>query len=350
MIKQSSKADIIAVANAARVSPATVSRAFNHPEMVRAPTRKRIEKAVEKLGYIRNRAAQMIHGRRSATVGLIVPTMNNAIFSEVTQAFSDAADDAGFTILMATHGYDLQREVSVLRKFLEHRVDGVALIGLDHLDAIHTLINQQAIPTVAIWNHDPASDISCVGVDNSEAGYAAARHLIELGHRDIGLAFPPTDDNERARGRLAGVMRAMNEGGLSVSDTWRTQAIYNVSVAKQAILTLLEGAALPTALICGNDIIAQGALFAAQRLDFRVPEDLSIMGIGDFAGSADLEPGLTTVRLPAGRIGREAGRYLCSKIVGGEEPEIYRARFDVELIVRGTTARSRRETSGREQC
>ncbi|MEM7668430.1 MAG: LacI family DNA-binding transcriptional regulator, partial [Pseudomonadota bacterium] len=254
---QSYKADIIAVAKAAKVSPATVSRSFNHPEMVRPQTLKRIEAAVARLGYIRNRAARAMHGRRSGTLGLIVPTMTNSIFSEVTQAFSDAADLAGFTILVATHGYDLSREVSLLRKFLEHRVDGVALIGLDHEEATYTLIDQQNVPVVAIWNFDAASRVPCVGVDNAGAGRLAAEHLLELGHRDIGLAFPPTADNERARDRMTGVLDALEGAGVTTSDAWRTQAIYNVTLAKQAILDLLDGARMPSALICGNDIIAQ---------------------------------------------------------------------------------------------
>lgn len=337
---QSYKADIIAVAKAARVSPATVSRSFNHPEMVRPQTLKRIEAAVAKLGYIRNRAARAMHGRRSGTLGLIVPTMTNSIFSEVTQAFSDAADLAGFTILVATHGYDLAREISLLRKFLEHRVDGVALIGLDHDEATYTLIQQQNVPVVAIWNFDAASRVPCVGVDNSEAGRVAARHLLDLGHRDIGLAFPPAEDNERARGRMAGVHAALEEAGVSISEAWRTQAIYNVTVAKQAILDLLDGARMPSALICGNDIIAQGALFAAQRRGLDVPGDLSIVGIGDFPGSADLEPGLTTVRIPARRIGRAAGAYLAEAIAGEAGERHFRRRFDVELTVRGSTGRA----------
>lgn len=332
------KIDILAVARASGVSPATVSRAFNHPELVKLTTRRRIEAAVEALGYIRNRAARTIHGRRSATIGLVVPTMTSSIFAEVTQAFSEVADAAGFTILMATHGYDLKQEVVVLRKLLEHRVDGVALIGLDHAEAVHTLLAQQKMPSVAMWNHAETSVLPCVGADNTKAGYAAARHLIALGHRRIGLVFPPTDDNERARGRMAGALRAFDEERIPTPDDLRTQAVYSVAVAKQAILDLLEGARLPSALLCGNDIIAQGAMFAAQRLGLRVPVDLSIMGIGDFPGSADMEPGLSTVRIPARQIGSQAAHYLTAAITGEGAAQPLRTEFPVELKARRSTA------------
>ena len=151
--KQGNKADIVDVARRAGVSISTVSRSFNHPNLVNLATRKKIEKSVKALGYIRNRAAQAMHGRRSGTIGLIVPTIDHAIFAEVIQSFSDAVDQAGFTLLIASHGFDLEREYAVLRKFLEHRVDGVALIGLDHSEPTFQLLDQQAVPVISIWNY-----------------------------------------------------------------------------------------------------------------------------------------------------------------------------------------------------
>ena len=204
MKKQKDKIDIFAVAQQAGVSPATVSRSFNHPDLVKPTTLKRIEDAVRNLGYIRNRAAQTIHGKRSGTIGLVVPVVTNAIFSELIQAFTEVADEKGFTILIATHGFNLKKEESVLRKLLEHRVDGIALIGLDHLDATYVLVEQQNIPSIAMWNFNDKSRLSCVGVDNFEAGYQAAKHLIDLGHTKFGLAMPPTKENDRARARNAG--------------------------------------------------------------------------------------------------------------------------------------------------
>lgn len=340
--KQSSRdaprVDITTVAREAKVAPATVSRVFNQPELVKPETRARIQKIAEQLGYVRNRAAATLHGGQSGCIGLVVPEITNSIFSEVIQAFSDVVDAAGFTVLIATHGYDEQRELAVVKKLLEHRVDGIALIGLDRLNATYALLRQQQMPTVAIWHYDPHSIVSCVGVDNEEAGYLAAQHLIDLGHTEIGIAFPPTGENERARARLEGVTRALIGAKLKVAENWRIEANYDVSRAKASILTLLEGGRLPTALICGNDIIAQGALFAAQRAELRVPQDLSITGIGDFPGSADLEPGLTTVRIPASRIGRQAGHHLAISIQERTAGEILRSKLDVELRVRASTA------------
>ncbi|MGB7303024.1 MAG: substrate-binding domain-containing protein [Burkholderiaceae bacterium] len=330
--------DITMVASRAGVAPATVSRVFNQPEKVRAATRERVLKAAHDLGYIRNRAVGTMHGRVSGCIGLVVPELTNSIFSEIIQSFSDVVSEAGYTVLMATHGYDARRELSVITKLLEHRVDAVALIGLERLNATYALLKRQQVPAIALWQYDPHSIISCVGVDNQEAGYLAASHLIDLGHRKIGIAFPPTGENERARARLAGVNQALAQAGLNMSEDWRIEAVYDVSRAKSAIVKLLDGPDLPTALVCGNDIIAQGALFAAQRLRLSVPGELSIVGIGDFPESADLEPGLTTVHIPAVRIGRQAGHHLTISIAERSGHQILRSKLDVELIVRSTTA------------
>jgi len=333
---QKGKVDIVAVAKAAKVSPSTVSRTFNHPDLVSPATRKKINRAVQKLGYIRNRAAQTMHGKRSATIGLVVPTINHAIFAEVIQAFSDSIDQAGFSLLLASHGYDLDREYAMVRKLLEHRVDGVALVGLEHADATDRLIEQQKIPTVAIWNYDAQSSLPCVGADNRLAGKLAADHLLDLGHRDIGLIFPKTTGNDRAQNRLLAVHDALERVGISVPSKHESEAPYSVSQAKQAALRLLSEPYRPKALLCGNDVIAQGALFAAQNLGLRVPDDLSIIGIGDFKGSADVEPGLTTIRIPAEQIGKLAGEKFTDYITS-DAPEPFRVCCDLEYVVRGTT-------------
>jgi LacI family transcriptional regulator len=335
--KQAGKVDIVAVAKAAKVSPSTVSRSFNHPELLNPATRKKIDRAVKRLGYIRNRAAQSMHGRRSGTIGLVVPTINHAIFAEVIQAFSDAIDQEGFTLLITSHGYDLDREYAMIRKLMEHRVDGLALIGFDHSEETFRLLEQQDVPALAIWNHDAASPIPCVGADNREAGRAAARHLLDLGHRDIGLVFPDTVRNDRARHRLSGALEVLESAKICVPDGWRSEAPYSIAQAKQVTLSLLQQERRPAALLCGNDVIAQGALYAAQKQGISVPGDLSVMGIGDFKGSGDVEPGLSTVRIPAGRIGRLAGRKF-TEFITSEERSIFRIRCDLDLVLRGTTA------------
>lgn len=336
--KQEGKVDIVAVAKAANVSPSTVSRTFNHPDLVNPATRKKIDRAVRRLGYIRNRAAQAMHGKRSGTVGLVVPTIDHAIFAELVQSFSETLEAAGFTILMTSHGYDLEREYAVLRKLLEHRVDGVALIGLEHSEETYLLLEQQDLPAVAVWNFDAASRVSCVGAQNLMAGRMAARHLLDLGHRDIGAVFPDTQGNDRSFDRLCGAKEVLAEAGISVPADRQWTTPYSVAQAKAVCLQILAQADRPSALLCGNDVIAQGCLYAAMQMGMRVPQDMSVMGIGDFKGSKDMEPALSTVRLPARTIGAQAGG-LMVRLIAGAEREITREELQPELMVRGSTAR-----------
>jgi LacI family transcriptional regulator len=330
------KVDIVAVAKAAGVSPSTVSRSFNHPALVSPATRKRITRAVERLGYIRNRAAQSMHGRRSATVGLIVPTIDHAIFAEVIQSFSEAIDRAGFSLLIASHSYDLDREYAMMRKLMEHRVDGIAVVGLEHAPASLRLLEQQGLPAMALWNYTPDAVLPCVGADNREAGRLAAEHLLGLGHREIGLIFPPPDGNDRASTRLAGAREGLLAAGIPLIEEWQWQVPYSIAQAKELAQGLLRRAHRPTALLCGNDVIAQGVIYGAQSCGLGVPGDVSVIGIGDFKGSGEIEPGLTTIRIPARAIGEIAGERFTALITGATD-EHFRIRCPLECILRGTT-------------
>ena len=336
--KNGKKADILAVAKSAGVSASTVSRYFNHPELLKPNTRKKIDRAVRRTGYIRNRAAQTIHGIRSGTIGVMVPTLDHAIFAEVVQAFSDTVGEQGFTILLASHGYDLQREYEILRKFLEHRVDGVVLTGLDHDDAVFQLLDRQEVPTVLMWNYSATSRYPSIGADNELAGRIIAEHVLSLGHRDIACMFPPTLGNDRALARRETVVDTLRDAGVVVPEAWMLETVYSISVAKSDAAQLFDADRRPTALICGNDILATGALYGAAASGLSVPQDVSVVGIGDFKGAADIEPALTTVRLPARRIGQEAGQALAATIIDPEQTAGGSLHCRPELIVRQSSA------------
>ncbi|MFC3569028.1 LacI family DNA-binding transcriptional regulator [Paracoccus simplex] len=331
------KPDIVFVAKLAGVSPATVSRVMNHPDLVHPATRKKVELAVEKSGYIRNRAAQAMHGKRSATIGLVVPTVANTIFAEVVQAFNDTVSAQGFTLLLASHGYDLDGEYRLVRKLLEHRVDALAVVGLDHSAGTFRLIAEQRVPLLALWNYLADSTLPCIGVDNREAGRLAAEHLVALGHRRIGMVFPATFDNDRARDRKAAATAVFRAAGIALQDRWQVEVPYSIAQAKAACLELLAGEDRPSALLCANDVIAQGAIYAAARLGIAIPASLSVIGIGDFAGSAQMEPALTTVRIPARQIGISAGQAIVAAIGQPDADFMIRSRVELELIMRTST-------------
>lgn len=331
---------ILDVALRAGVSGATVSRYFNAPDVVKPGTRTRIEQAARELGYIRDRVAGALHGKMSGTVGLIVPTIDNAIFSELIEAFSAQLHAHDRTMLIASHNYDLEREVGIVRSLLERRIDAIALVGRDHPIAATEMIKLRGIPVVSLWNAVGASGIPSIGTDNRQGAYDVTQHLIDLNHRRIALLFPDTEHNDRARDRKHGVLQALDAAGIEVPPAWNLPCPYDTADAKSVALQLLQPnnkGKKPTAFVCGNDIIAHGVIHAASRLGIKVPQSVSVVGIGDFKGSSAIEPPLTTVRLPARRIGQLAADTLINKInlAAAENPDHI---IPTQLIVRESTA------------
>ena len=327
---------IVDVASRAGVSPATVSRFFNSPDVVKGPTRKRIEQAADELGYIRDRMAATLHSRFSGTFGLIVPTIDNAIFAEMIQAFSSRLQEKDRTMLIAAHGYDLELETAIVRSLLERRIDGIALVGFDHSNVALNMMEQRDIPVISIWNYSEGSKYPSVGADNRLAGALVADHIASLGHKDIALVFPETRNNDRARDRQASVSETLLQHGVLLSEERIFTCRYDLEEAKNLGLKLLRENK-PTAIICGNDVIALGMVFAANRLGLEIPGEVSIAGIGDFRGSEQMEPGLTTVRLPAKRIGTAAADTVLRMSETGLPPKPYHQAFPLALKVRSST-------------
>ena len=334
---------IIEVAKRANVSPATVSRFYNDPEVVRPDTRKRIEEAAQALGYIRDRMAGALHNRFSGTIGLIVPTIDNAIFAELIEAFAERLREKDRTMLVAAHGYDLSLETAIVRSLLERRIDGVALVGLDHEAVPLNMLAQRDVPVISIWNYREDYAFPCVGADNGKAGRLIMEHLIELGHEDIALLFPDTGSNDRARDRIDAALDAARATNITIDESRIFSCPYDVGEAKKIARKIIADNP-PTAIACGNDIIAHGVLFACQEKGIRVPEDISIIGIGDFGGSEHLVPGLTTVRLPARRIGQQAADHILAMSETGAAPNPRNLAIELSFMNRGSTGPAKANT------
>jgi len=327
---------LVEVAARAKVSPATVSRYFNSPDMVKPATKARISAAALDLGYIRDRMAGALHNRFSGTIGLIVPTIDNAIFAELIEAFAARLRQQDRTMLIASHGYDLPLEVAIVRSLLERRIDGVVVIGFDHEAIPLEMLEKRGVPMISAWNYRKDSTMPCVGTDNQAVGAAVTQHLLELGHRDIAFLFPETESNDRARDRLEGALSAAKNYGIEPDANRLRVAPYDIGEAK-AVGQLLLADNAPSAVVCGNDIIAQGVVFACQASGVSIPDDISIIGIGDFRGSAHMEPGLTTLRLPARQIGELAADTILEMSISGLPPTNQRQQVEATLIERGST-------------
>jgi LacI family transcriptional regulator len=323
------------VARRARVSTASVSRALNRPQSVSTAVRLRVERAVEELGYVPHAAARTLTTRRSQTIGAIIPTVDNAIFAKGIQALNAHLEGLGYHVLLATSEYDPEIEERQARNLVMRGVDGLIFMGDSHTRRLRAFLAERAMPYVNTGIYRREGDEACVGFDNRAVAARAARHLIELGHRRIAMIAGIRRNNDRATDRVTGVSEALRAAGLSLPAEWILECRYDFSEAGQALRRLLAASPRPSALVCGNDVLAIGALFEAQAAGVRVPADLSVVGFDDLELARHIRPGLTTMRVPTDEMWRRAADYLLDVIAG--RPGVAKFEIEVSLVVREST-------------
>lgn len=325
------------VAQRAAVSIATVSRAMNNPDAVRPELRARIDAAARELGYIPDAAARALSSRRSRTIGAVIPTVDNAMFARGIEALQRYLSPKGYLLLLATNGYDPEVEQRQAQNMISRGIDGLILRGDVHTEGLRRLLATQRIPFVNVGVYHPDKPYASVGADNEAAAYRACRHLLGLGHRRIGMVAALSQHNDRASARVLGVRRALGDAGLALDPRWFVEVPYHLDDARQAARRLLPPAAAdrPTALVCGNDVIAYGVLLEAERRGLHVPRDLSIMGFDDLEWSRHLRPSLTTMHLPTDEVWTRAGEYLVHTLAG--LPAALHYEVEASLVVREST-------------
>lgn len=321
------------VARAAGVSTATVSRCLNNPDQVVAGTKERVMLAVEALGYTPNFGGRALASRRTNTVGAVIPTMDNAIFARAMQAFQETLSDVGVTLLVASSGYDYDREAEQIRALAGRGADGLLLIGSARPSATYDFLRRRGTPYVLAWSLGHTAD-HFVGFDNKSAAAAMAARVIALGHRDIAMIAGVRAMNDRAAERVDGVRDALQQAGLDPATLPVIEAPYTFEDGSIAFASLMQREPRPTAVICGNDVLAVGAIGRAKALGLRVPEDVSITGFDDIDIAAFVEPALTTVHVPHRRMGVAAAEQLL-RLIAGEDADA-RVEFGTEIVERGS--------------
>lgn len=332
------------VARAAGVSTATVSRAFNRPDTVREALRQRVQAAAAELRYIPNDAARALASHRSRVIGAIVPTIDNAIFAQGVAAIQARVEAAGYGLLLAACDYDLERELAQARTMVGRGIEGLVLVGTRHHPALRDLLREHRVAYVCQGAFAPAEEPACVGFDNRRAAYVATRYLLELGHRRIGMVAGIRKDNDRAAGRVEGMRTAMAEAGLALpatageaaqaADGWLVESAYAYEAARLATRQLLAGVRPPTALVCGNDILALGALRECQARGVAVPGQMSIVGFDDLAPARQASPALTTIRVPTTQMGEAAADFILAALAGESPPAV---EIPFRLVIRAST-------------
>lgn len=320
------------------ISAATLSRVLNHPQLVRAPLRARAERLLRDAGYVAHGAARSLASKRSRTMGAVVPTIDSALFAKIVEGLQQAIHAGGYQLLLASSGYDLEREGAEVRALLERGVDGLMLIGAVHAAETPAMLLGRGVPFVTTCHHDATAAWPTIGWNNERESERIADYLLDIGHRRFGVIAGVGAGNDRAADRLTGFRRALARRNVRLAEGAVLERAYSVPAARQAMAALLRLPKRPSAVLCGNDILAYGALQECLWQELRVPQDISISGFDNIEMAAHCRPGITTLDVPAAEIGAIAGRTLlqAQQVRGDASPA--HTFVELELIVRGSTA------------
>jgi len=322
------------IAAKAGVSLATVSRTIHSPHLVKIKTREHIQEVMSEYHYVYNVTASDFSKKRSSVIGVIIPTTKGAIFSNSTQIIQEKAQERGFSLIIGNTGYEGDVESTLLRQFQERRLAGIILTGfaIGQERAVKEVV-QSGIPCIVIWETLEDTSLSFVGFNNFTAAYSMTEYLIRLRHERIGLILGPFTKVRRARRRLEGYQTALKDRGLSFDPRIVIEKQPTLQEGKEAMKKLLSMRHPPTAVFAASDMLAVGALAAAREKGLRVPEDISVAGFDDIDFAAFSDPPLTTVRVPASRMGEMAVEMLMEMIEGNSnEPK--HITLDTELVIR----------------
>jgi LacI family gluconate utilization system Gnt-I transcriptional repressor len=330
------------VAEAAGVTKITVSRYLREPERVAGETAARIVQAIEATGYLPNKQAGVLASGRSHIVAAIVPSLANSVFAETVQGLSDGLQGAGYELLLASSGYSMEREAEQIRAVLGWSPDALAVTGRHHTAAARAMLcaaRDSGTPIVELWDWHPRDRAFVqIGFDHAEVGRAMARHLIERGCRRLAYVDAGVVEDYRAHERGAGFLAAAGRRARLV----RAQAGDAFDAGRAVLAALSDGRGRPIVdgLAFANDHLALGAMLEAQVRAWRVPDDVALIGFGDFPLGRQLGVGLTTVRPPRYEIGAAAARRILEHIEAPTQPaRAVSTRLDWTLIERGSTAR-----------
>jgi LacI family transcriptional regulator len=327
------------LARAVGVSKSSVSRALNGvPGGVTAEVAERVRAAADRLGYVPNVLAASLKSQTTRTVGLVLPDLGNPFFALVAAGIEAEISSAGYTLLMANTANDHARETLLTRTLLERQVDALLIASTGPTGKHLQLALDRGVHVVLVDSHPRRLTTDCVMADNKRGSAAAIEHLLELGHRDIGVITGVPGDDSSAAERLDGVRKALRQAGLELPANRCASGDYVMERAEEVAYALLAPAARPTALFVTNNLMTTGALRAIRALGLRVPRDLSLIGFDDMDWYPVADPPVTTVAQPAYEIGVRAAQRLLLRIRSKRALKPQTILLPTQLVVRGSTA------------
>lgn len=338
------------VAAKAGVSITTVSHIVNETRDVAPDTRERVLQVMRELKYHKNAFGRRLARGRSDSYGLIISEIENPFFPELIKTFELSVLDHGCDVLLCTTAYDGERARKAVTRMLENKVLGVAVMTSQLDSALIEELDDADIPLVRLDAPEPASSgHSGIRVDYSVGAREAAAHLKELGHKRIAFITGPQNRISAATYRQA-FLDAIEQLGLSPARI--IEGTNDMDGGAAGVQTLLTSAARPTAILCGNDLAALGAMRALAEAGLRVPEDVSVIGADDIAFARYSVPALTTIRVPRDQLGRLAFEAL-ERMVRTKYHLASQRSIETHLVIRQSTgpapgSAKRQRRSGRD--
>ena len=328
------------VARLADVSVATASKVANKKGSVSQKLTQRVLSAMEALDYRPNEIARSLKVQQSQTIGMIIPDVTNAFFTEVIRGVESEARSHGYSLILCDSNEDPSLEQGNLNTLFARRVDGVLLAPTKVYDPTDRLTKRR-FPLVFYDRVPPDFTGSAVVTDNLGAAYEGTRHLIEIGHRRLAIITGRLSLSN-GRDRLEGFRKALQQAGLPLHDEYLQQGDFLLEGGYRCGMNLLRLPIPPTAIFSCNNEMTLGLMRALGEVGFECPRDVSILGFDDFDWAANFRPRLTTMAQPSLEMGRQAAQMLLRKIEcdregsHGDEQKMIILR--AELRVRDSTA------------
>lgn len=309
------------IARLTGISPITVSRAINQPNLVSPETRARVLEAVERMGYVPNLLAGGLASRRSRLVAAIVPSIETLMFSAAVEALAQRLRGDGYQVVLGLSEYDELREEELLQAILGRKPDAVFLTGVTHTPLTHRLLRAANVPVVEAWDLTPSPIDIAIGFSHEQVGRAVARFLLKKGYRRFALVWA---HESRAGLRRKGFLDELSAHGIDDVPTSIVKPPTSLQSGRASLSELLEAGHRPQVIFCASDPPAQGVIAEALARGMTIPDDIAVMGFGDLEFAAHTYPSLSTVRIDPGNIGRLAAAAILDRLAG---------RTDVERIV-----------------
>lgn len=304
------------VAELAGVSTTTVSHVINKTRFVSEELVNRVKQAIKDLNYQPSSHARGLRTRTSGTIGIVIPDNTNPFFAEVVRGIEDYCYEHGYPVFLCNSDGKPEKEYYYLKLLMEKGVDGLVLVSAgDDLDSLE-LLDGRNIPKVIIDRRVDSLNTDSVLIDNHKGGYDATRHLLDLGHKRIGCITGPSQVTPSGQ-RLQGYVRALKEKNMEVDDGLIVSGDFKSHSGSRGLIRLMGHPKPPTAVFACNDMMAIGALTAAEKLGIEIPAQLSLVGFDDIAMASMVIPKLTTIVQPKRELGEAGAGLLLERIKNG---------------------------------